>query len=234
MTMMTPLQLFRGLRAVVRITVDPTRLEEVFVLADLAEESPELERLLEQLRAEPTLSRVLTERPRLGRVDLEELSRLPEGTVGRAYADFMRARGLCPESLQLVDGERELDFVRNHLRETHDLWHVATGFDTDVAGELGLQAFYLAQFAGPLPVLLLAVGMLNTLVVAMDDASRRMHAIARGWLLGRRARPLLGTAWAARWRQPLAELRAELAIDLAGVDAFLAETDAEQVLATAA
>jgi ubiquinone biosynthesis protein Coq4 len=32
--------------------------------------------------------------------------------------------------------------------ETHDIWHVVTGFHTDVAGELGLQAFYLAQFPG--------------------------------------------------------------------------------------
>ena len=44
----------------------------------------------------------------------------------------------------------DFDYVRAHLRETHDVWHPVTGFDTDVAGELGLQAFYLAQFQAPL------------------------------------------------------------------------------------
>ncbi len=224
--MINPVQLFRGVRAVARLTMDPARLDEVFVLADMAEQSPELERMLETIRENPVFARALADRPRLGRVDLGALAKLPEGTIGRAYAEFMRARGLSHDDLLLVEGEGEMDFVRNHLRETHDIWHVATGFDTDVAGELGLQAFYLAQFEGPLPVLLLTVGMLNTLFRAMPDARRRMDAITRGWLLGKRAHSLFGVAWAKRWEQPVDEFRREHAIDLEAVD--------EQALAHAA
>jgi ubiquinone biosynthesis protein Coq4 len=230
---LTPIQIFRGVRAVARLTTDPTRLDEVFVLADLAEESPELERMLEAARSDPAWSKALAERPRLGRVDLDALALLPEGTIGRGYADFMRARGLSHEDLLLVEGEGELDFVRNHLRETHDIWHVATGFDTDVAGELGLQAFYLAQLEGPLPVLLLTVGMLHTLFRAMPDARRRMDTIARGWRLGKRERPLFGVAWAERWRQPVEAFRREHAIDPDAVDAILAD-GVEDPLARAA
>ena len=231
--MRNPLNVFRGVRAMVRITLDPTRLEEVFVLANLAEESPELARLVEEVRQDPRFARAMREHPRLGRVDQDALAALPEGTLGRAYADFMNARGLRHEDLELIRGERDVDFVRNHLRETHDLWHVATGFDTDVAGELGVQAFYLAQFDGPLPLVLLTAGMLNTLVRERGDARRRLDAIARGWLLGKHARPLFGIAWAARWEQPLAELRAEHGLDLARVDGFLAERAPERVLAAA-
>jgi len=232
--MLSPLKLFRGVRAMVRITMDPTRLEEVFVLANLAEESPELARLVEQIRQDPRFADAMRERPRLGRVDQDALAALPEGTLGRAYADFMGARGLRHEDLELVRGERDVDWVRNHLRETHDLWHVATGFDTDVAGELGVQAVYLAQFAGPLPLVLLTAGMLNTLVRERGDATRRLDAIARGWLLGKRARPLFGLAWAARWERPLEDLRRELGLDLARVDDFLADRGAERALAAAA
>lgn len=231
--MITPIQIFRGVRAVARLTMDPTRLDEVFVLADMSEESPEIERMLEAIRSDPTFSKALFDRPRLGHVDLDALATLPEGTVGREYAEFMRARGLSHDDLLLVEGEGEMDFVRNHLRETHDIWHVATGFDTDVAGELGLQAFYLAQLAGPLPVLLLTVGMLNTLFRAMPDARRRLDAIARGWLLGKRARTLFGVAWAERWAQPVEAFRREHAIDVDGVDAILAG-GVEQALAHAA
>ncbi len=234
MMLMRPIDVLRGLRAVARLTMDPTRLEEVFVLASLAEESPQLHLLLEQLRATELGKKALSERPRLGKVDQAALGRLPVGTLGRAYADFMGARGLVHEDLVLVEGDGEFDFLRNHLRETHDLWHVATGFDTDVAGELGVQAFYLAQFDGPLPVMLIAVGMINALFRDLPDAPRRMEAMARGWLLGRRARPLFGLRWADRWSQPLEELRSELALELDEVDAFLARRGAEEALAEAA
>lgn len=232
--MIGPIQAFRAARAIVRVTLDPTQLDEVFVLADLSEESPKLHALVEELRADPAYAPILRAKPRLGAVDLDALSRLPEGTVGHAYARFMRERGLEHEDLLLVDGERDVDWLRNHMRETHDLWHVATGFDTDVAGELGVQAFYLSQFDGPLPILLLAIGMLNTLFRANDDTDRRMAAIVRGWLLGRRSRSLFGLAWAERWEQPLEALRRELALDLDAVDAIVAERGPEAALSEAA
>jgi ubiquinone biosynthesis protein COQ4 len=232
--MLNPLKVARGLRAIARLTADPTQLEEVFVLADLAEGSPELVRLVDELKADPRFSRIFIDRPRLGKVDLNELDQLPEGTIGREYAKFMRARGLDHESLLLIDGESDADFFRNHMRETHDLWHVATGFDTDVAGELGLQAFYLAHFAGPLPVLLLAVGMLNTLFKSMDDADRRLHAMTRGYLLGKRSQPLVGIQWSARWHERLEDLRRERNLEIEEVDRILAEKRPEVALRAAA
>lgn len=231
---MGPLDVLKTARAMVRIVADPTRLDEVFVLADLSEKSPQLHEMIATLRKDPEVAAIFDAKPRLGPVDQEALARLPEGTVGRAYAEFMKARGLRHEDLKLVDGEADMDWIRNHLRETHDLWHVVTGFDTDVAGELGLQAYYLAQFEGPLPILLLTVGMLNTLIKAQGDARHRVNAIARGWVLGQRSRSLFGLRFADRWEQPLAELREEFGVDLEAVDAFLAGTPAERVLAKAA
>jgi ubiquinone biosynthesis protein COQ4 len=232
--MLTPIKVFKGLRAIGRLTLDPTKLDEVFVLADLAEESPELERLVAAIKADPHFANVLVERPRLGKIDLDALGQMPKGTLGREYAEFMRARDLRPESLILRDGEGEMDYVRNHMRETHDLWHVATGFDTDVAGELGLQAFYLAQFNGPLPVLLLAVGMFNTLFKGMDDAERRLAAMSRGYLLGKRGRSLFGLKWADRWGQSLEELRRDRNLNLAEVDRMIEARAPEVELRAAA
>ncbi len=231
---MGPLKAFRALRALVRVTLDPTQLDEVFVLADLSEESEQLDKLMEELHADGRFGDALRDRPRLGAVDMRALRRLPEGSVGRAYADFMDARGLQHEDLQKVDGEGELAWVRNHLRETHDIWHVATGFDTDVAGELGLQTFYLAQFHGPLPVLLLTVGFANTMLKGMDEVDHRMRAIVRGWLLGRRAQPLFGVRWAERWDQPIDELRAELGLDLPGVESDIDRRAPRELLERAA
>ena len=47
-------------------------------------------------------------------------------------------------------------YVELRLSQTHDLWHVITGFDTMVAGEIGLQAFHLTQFPHPLGAVLSA------------------------------------------------------------------------------
>ena len=88
-----------------------------------------------------------------------------------------------------------------------------TGFGTDVAGELGLQAFYSAQLPGPLPFAILSAGLLNTMFFAIPDRSRRMDAIATGWERGKRARPLFGVRWSDHWTTPLSELRQQFNID---------------------
>jgi ubiquinone biosynthesis protein Coq4 len=153
----------------------------------------------------------LRERPRL-HVSLPELSKLPEGTLGRVFADHMISNGLDPAAIPTLPGGDATEFVRAHLYETHDVWHAVTGFKTDVAGELGLQAFYAAQAPGGLPWMLLAMGFLNTAIYSMNEREARFDAIARGWEMGRRARPLFGTRWDTLWSTPLAEVRRALGV----------------------
>lgn len=213
-----PLTTLRLARAVVRLARDPRRLDEVFRIADAMESSELAARVEAELRANPDHLDALRDRPRLGRIDVPRLARMPEGTLGRAFAELLIDNRLDPEDIEVNAVRTDFDYVRAHLRETHDIWHVATGFRTDVAGELGLQAFYLAQFRAPLAAMLLTVGMVNTLFYAMDDRDARMRAISRGWILGKRARSLFGYRWAERLERPLAEVRRELGLDVEGVD----------------
>lgn len=37
----------------------------------------------------------------------------------------------------------------NHFYQTHDIWHVVTGWGNDLPGELELGTFYAAQFGNP-------------------------------------------------------------------------------------
>ena len=115
-------------------------------------------------------------------VDTAALARLYEGTLGRTFVDELRMRQLNPDDIQIrPDGGTRSGYVFRHLRESHDIWHTATGFDVNVAGELGLQAFYLAQFTSQLALILLAVGLLNTSLFELSDHWTRMTAIAEGW-----------------------------------------------------
>ncbi len=211
---------FRATIAFLRLIPNPSRLEEVFRILDRLEADEEGLEIVHEFHDNPAHARVFKDRPRVGELNLEKLSALPLGTLGRTFADEMKARGLDPAAIERRhDDGTPAGYVFAHLRETHDIWHTATGFDVDVAGELGLQAFYLTQFKARLSTLLLAMGLLNTFFFAFEDRTRRMDAIARGWQLGRQSRPLFGFDWAAHWATPLSEVRAKLGLG-SGVEAI--------------
>lgn len=207
-------EILRGIVGALRLVRDPNRLDDVFVIDRAVSTRRVLSRIAAKLRSHPATSAALDERRRLPRPDLATLSKLPEGSLGRSFADFMRARGLDPEAIPLLEGEDESEFVRAHLYDTHDLWHVVTGFDTDVAGELAVQAFYSAQLDGELPRILLIGGLINSEIKNENDWPRRLDAIARGWQLGRSARPLFGVRWDELWESPLDEVRRSLLLDV--------------------
>jgi ubiquinone biosynthesis protein Coq4 len=196
----------------VTLARDPGRLDVVFGLRDSLDDRAQIERNLSRLRANPYYRDVIATKRRLPRIDLAQLARLPEGTLGRTFADEMRALGLDPAAIPHLSSDDEGAYIAAHLYETHDVWHTITGFATDIPGELGLQAFYAAQLPGPLPIAILSAGLLNTLLYGMDDREARMEAITQGWLLGRRAKPLFGRAWDELWTRPLDEVRAELGL----------------------
>ena len=204
-----------------RVAKDPDRLDEVIAIADTLGETDGFRDIVAYVAALPDGAAVMANRPRID-LDLPRLRQLPDGSFGREAARFLDARGLDPADLPRRRADDGASWVRAHLFESHDLWHVATGFDTDVAGEAGLQAFYLAQFPARLATILLGIIMLNTFVWKFDERDARMDAIARGWQLGKRAAPLLGVRWGDLWAVPLADVRARLSLPTDGVAALAA------------
>ena len=193
---------------------DPNRLDQVFGVADgLAETQPRMMAdMAKALAVDPVGAAALAERPRVGLLDVKALAAMPEGTFGRAAGDYFVRNGLDPAALPQRPASDDSSYMQAHLYETHDLWHVVTGFGTDVAGELGLQAFYAAQVPGKLPWALLAIGLLNTLFFSFDDGVRRLEAITRGWRMGREAKQLFGVRWAELLGAPLGQVRAQLKV----------------------
>jgi ubiquinone biosynthesis protein Coq4 len=201
----------RAIVSAIRLVLDPNRLSDVFVIDRALTDEVVRRRILNAVQADPGASRALDLRWRLAPIALDRLRTFQEGSVGRSYAEFMNARGLQPSAIPSLPDE---DYVMAHLYETHDLWHLVTGFDTDVAGELGMQAFYSAQLDGALPRVLIVGGLINALIRARQDWGRRLDAVARGWRLGRESRPLFGQRWDELWDHPLDEVRAQLHLDV--------------------
>ena len=193
---------------------DPNQLDRVFVVADgLASADPALlQAMVDDAQTTPHGASALVDRARLGRIDVSVLLQYPPGSLGHALGTYFVETRLDPAALPIRDASHPHDYVLAHLYETHDIWHVLTGFRTDVAGELGLQAFVAAQLPSKLPLLLLSLGLLNTILYRFDEKDARLDAIARGWAMGRRATKLFGVRWSERMQQPLEILRREFAV----------------------
>lgn len=223
----------KALRGFVMLVRDPRQIDGVFTITDALRTPETVQPMIDWFRRDAVGARSLEERPRLD-LDLDRLGRLPVETLGRAYADHMRGNGFDPKGFPNMPSGDAVEFVTAHLYDTHDIWHVVGGFGTDVAGELGLQAFYLAQFPARLGVTLLAAGMLNTLgPVGFEDRDHRMREVVRGWLLGRTSRPLFGVRWDDLWDLPVSEVRARLGIDPDAVEARLDGIPAQSFAAAA-
>ena len=86
--------------------------------------------------------------------DHEALRRLPAGSVGQVYCDFMEREGLSAQGL--VDElekyrpansrfDDQVDWYMRRLRDTHDLMHVLSGYGRDALGEQCVLAFTYGQ-----------------------------------------------------------------------------------------
>ena len=221
---MNPIDTLRMVRSFWRLSQDPNRLGEVFAIADRGSKPEILAETARFVSRDPQGARAISEGVRLGPVDLLELKKLPEGTLGRAFAEHMIDNGLDPRAIPVPTYPRgDFRYVKTHLRETHDIWHVATGFNTDVAGEIGLQAFYLAQLPSRLSAVLISMAFLHLATKNIGARDAIMTEVMRGWALGKRAKPFFGFAWAEHWATPLAEVRKLLGVELVR-EAALPET----------
>jgi ubiquinone biosynthesis protein COQ4 len=200
----------RGLGAALRLLRDPNRLDEVFAL-DRATPKAVGPLLVERVQHYAEGRRALTQRPRLA-LDLPSLRVLSPGTFGRSVADFYDAHALTPASIPSLEVMDDASYVMAHLYETHDVWHVATGFGASVADELGLQAVYAAQLPGRLAPILIAGGLVQAALWVHGDFEPRLSAVARGYAMGRKAHPLFGVRWEKMWALPVDDVRRQLGL----------------------
>lgn len=228
---MSLLQAARGLYFFGVLVKNPDRLDSVFEMRDAMTSEEKVRPIMEALKKSgPRAVAAFRDKPRLGKLDVAALAAMPADTLGGAHGRFLQKNGLDPNAIPTLSGDADWEYMSAHLYETHDLWHTLTGFGVDVAGEGGLQAFYAAQVPGPLAPALIAAIMLNQAVSAQDggaaeqhEATRRLDAIAEGWLMGKRAASLFGFPFRERMGDSLDAIRRELDILPAGGNATLRE-----------
>ncbi|XP_075986736.1 coenzyme Q4 [Anticarsia gemmatalis] len=83
---------------------------------------------------------ILKEKPRINSktVSFDTLAQMPENTLGRVYADFMKDNNITADSrlpVQFID-DPELAYVMQRYREVHDLVHATLYMKTTMLGEV--------------------------------------------------------------------------------------------------
>lgn len=181
-------------------------------LARALNDTTTLQKIVAFLRLTPEGKQAFIDLPVLGAVDLQQLHQLPKPSLGYEYADHMLRNGLTPLPVREVENDPGA-FVSRHLGETHDIWHVVTGCNTDKPGEVQLQAFCVAQLTSDRFFLaLLAKNLLKTAMYEVELCDQIMDGLTQGWLMGKRAKPLFGVQWNRLWKTPLEDLKASFNI----------------------
>jgi ubiquinone biosynthesis protein COQ4 len=209
-----PLAAARALHALFR---DPDDTSQVFLLIE-AVSGRNRRRVLNRLARTDVGTRLLRERRSLAEVlaDRTRLEAMAPDSLGRAYLALCDRAGITPQGLVAASAlgkpsifEGDESYVHHLLRDSHDLWHVVTGYQTDVAGEAAVLAFTFAQTRNP-GVLLIS------LLMFADSRGERSWVrpfLLRAFWRGLRSAWFPATDWEAMLARPLDEVRRELRVD---------------------
>jgi len=197
------------------IARNPDDTSQVFRLIDALSGSVR-ERIMRRFVKTDTGQQILRERRILREflADRDALAAMPEGSLARAYLDFISTEHLSPEGMKMVSEQGRLntgltpdeELVADRLRDQHDIWHAVTGYGRDIIGESALMAFTFAQVWNPGPgIIALAAWFRHGRKV---PNGRRM--IWKAYRRGRTCAWLAAQDWEALFPRPLDEVRREL------------------------
>lgn len=207
----------RALGAAFALARDPDDLPQVFTLIESLSFGT-LSRIAARMEATEGGRALLAARPDIVTelADRTALAALPDGSVGRAYLDFVTRENISADGIRVAQKAgttktnelpAPLDYVYARMRDTHDLWHVVTGFQGDVLGEASLLSFFFAQTRNPAIALILFIAAVKLFHVPGT------RSLMRTWHRhGRQAAWLPVVAWETLLARPVEEVRAELGI----------------------
>jgi len=221
-TRLRPVAALRAMRRAVR---DPDDTEQaVRMLSALAGRS--VERVMARLLRTPHGREILERERSLLEVliDREALMRLPAGSLGRTYCEWLEreqisAQGLVAASEAATAGASERSgpyfVLGSRMREMHDLLHVVTGYGRDLVGEVGVLAFTYAQTRHSGIGFLLAVAYFRSFFrrpghprAGSREGGRAIREhLFEGRRRGRRAEWIVGADWEPLLSLPIDEVR---------------------------
>ncbi|MEM0982415.1 MAG: Coq4 family protein [Planctomycetota bacterium] len=194
------------------LMANPEHTASVFDMEDGLRGSGAEEQFFEFTSQDPAVQEIIKERYLQSVPDTERLADLPEGSLGKTYVTHLSTMGFDPDYYRKIDVRTDVDYVLMRIRQTHDIWHVVTGFDTHPLGEICVKACELAQTHRPMAGAICAGGLYRYLFKQPGEFNHFLESVAAGYRLGIRAKPLLAQKWEEQWDRPVDEIRKELKV----------------------
>ena len=98
-------------------------------------ETPAYDLVAQHLNQDPACAALIRDRYIPPAHDLDNLLTLPPDSLGYIYAAEMKRKGFDPNLHAGLTAKSDAEYVELRLSQTHDLWHIITGFDTDLIDE---------------------------------------------------------------------------------------------------
>ncbi len=151
--------------------------------------------------------------------DHAALRRTPKGSLAHAYCDFMEAEGLSAAGL-VAESDRAgrprypdlVEWYINRSRDTHDLFHILTGYGRDALGEASVLLFTHGQQPSQGHLLIGYAGAANIKKMAKGTRAPVFGAVREAHRTGKGAPQLIAQPIRELLARPLAEVRAEMRI----------------------
>lgn len=199
-----------------KFTID-IKLDEVYKLCDVGRRTKRQREVIEEQLQIPEVKKITEDRYLGEEPHLARLSQMAPDSIGYKYAYWYQKLGFNVDFYQKIPIQDDLTYIEYRLRQTHDIWHLATGFDTSFAGEMGLQAFMYAQLQYPVSAVFLSAALLRC-VDHPEEVSDIFNLIAKGWEIGLQSKSLLAQRWEDFWDKNLFTIREELSLPTFGVN----------------
>ncbi|MFE4105924.1 Coq4 family protein [Almyronema epifaneia] len=187
-------------------------LQSVGELSAALIETPAFDLAAKSLKSDPEAAALIRERYMAPPHDLDKLLHYPDASLGHIYATRMKQQSFDPDLYSHMTIDSDGSYVEARLGQTHDIWHIITGFNVSSIGEIGLQAFHLPQFPYPLATMLIANALISSTLLAPHELPKLTQAIAQGLEMGRMAKSLFAQKWEENWDKPLSQWQVELNI----------------------
>ncbi|CAG8668728.1 4790_t:CDS:2, partial [Racocetra fulgida] len=188
------------------------------MIATLAETTSSifLSKLRDEMLRDSKGRQILRERPIVNSetIDLLYLRKLPEGTFGKEYTNFLNREMVTPDTREKVKyiEDEELAYVMQRYRECHDFFHTLTRLPVSVEGELALKWFEFAQTKLPMTLISSVVG---PLLLSNSERTRLFEKYVP-WAVqcGSQSKLLMNVYFEECWNKDIDEMRKELGIYL--------------------
>lgn len=166
----------------------------------------------EYLKSQPEVAQLIDERYQAPIPSIADLLSYPENSLAYVFGSHLRANNFELEFYRQREFKDDISYITLRRSRTHDIHHIITGFNTDLAGEVGLQAFELAQMRSPLAVAVISSALVHTFNNPVD-LGQVMSLIQQGWNMGLKAKCLFAQRWEENWAKPLDDWRQELGVE---------------------